>query len=315
MGKSKQGTKRNVRQQGHDRLEEMIPNGWRRSKHRDKQQHQIAPYIYVSSTASAYHRIWNYYCDWLAERGYRPKTLNEAIKYVAEYIGTLQVSPGRWGRLKSASTVRTYFAAVAKVLQLSARDYDLPSRDRKDIRRSRGAAEKKPSRSLGVQAVQSFQRGVGLRNKKELQQLRGSDLKFKDGEPWIIVQKGKGGLRRECPVWGTEEEKQNVIRRMQAAGDNLVWPRDTIPRHYDAHADRAYYASRMYLNLARDTDTLPYKEKYICRRDMYGIVFDKEAMQKTSRALGHERLSILATNYLWRVEEIRSQQVNSKEGI
>ena len=315
MSKTKQGAKRNVRQQGHDKLENMIHSGWGRSKHQDKQQHQANQHIYASATASSYHSNWNKFCDHLQKHDYHPKTLEEAIPYVDGYIEALKAESGRWGLPKKATTIRTYFAAVSKVLRLSCKDYDLPSRERKNIRRSRGVIGQKPSRSPKIQEIQAFQQCVGLRNKKELQQLRGTDLEFRDGEPWIIVQSGKGGLRRTCPVCGSTEEKQNVIRRMQAAGDGLVWPKGTIPSHYDAHADRAYYASRMYLDLARDTDSLPRKDRYICRKEMYGTIYDKRALREVSHALGHDRLEIIAEHYLWRVEVIRSQQVNSKEGI
>ncbi|WP_172807850.1 hypothetical protein [Christensenella intestinihominis] len=50
--------------------------------------------------------------------------------------------------------------------------------------------------------------------------------------------------------------------------------------------------------MERPMDGLDRKEKYYCRRDKKGIVYDRQAMLYVSRQLGHNRVSVIAGNYL-----------------
>ena len=83
---------------------------------------------------------------------------------------------------------------------------------------------------------------------------------------------------------------------MISAGDNRVW--DKIPQVMDVHKYRSDYATSMYKSLARDTTKLSKKELYFCRKDLKGVWYDKLAMYKTSKALGHNRISVIAGHYL-----------------
>ena len=80
---------------------------------------------------------------------------------------------------------------------------------------------------------------------------------------------------------------------------------DTALRGY-----RADYANRVYKMFARNVDSIPYdtyhhglrawiqSEVYICRKDEAGKRLDKQAMFKCSKALGHNRIDVVAINYL-----------------
>ena len=39
-------------------------------------------------------------------------------------------------------------------------------------------------------------------------------------------------------------------------------------------------------------------DRYVCRRDRAGVVYDKAAMLQVSRMLGHNRISVIAGHYL-----------------
>lgn len=39
-------------------------------------------------------------------------------------------------------------------------------------------------------------------------------------------------------------------------------------------------------------------DAYVCRGDLQGIVYDRKAMEIASKALGHNRISVIAGHYL-----------------
>lgn len=70
-----------------------------------------------------------------------------------------------------------------------------------------------------------------------------------------------------------------------------------IPKYAPIHEWRAAYARTLYAGLARAVADIPPKERYICRAERAGIVYDKKAMAVVSHMLGHARLDVV-TNYL-----------------
>lgn len=318
MGKKRQHESRSVRMLGHDEIERMYQHGAgsHRQKHLDKHdeehgQEAMDNSIYSRKTGSDYRDNWNRYCDAMRDAdfrvdGHRPRTLAEAAQYMPYYLKELESRPGRFGSDHlSAWTVRAYFAAPAKVLGLSASDYNLPSRYRDDVQRSRGNHQTADFSLEKNWDLVEFQRCVGARHFKELTQITGRDLVYIDGHPCIHVH-GKGGRERDIPITGRPDEVQRVVDRLQAAGSSAVWPADSIPKHYDVHADRAYYACKVYLEHARPLEDLHWKEKHYCRGQLKGLVYDKAAMEVASQALGHSRTSVIAESYLWRLEEVKN---------
>ena len=84
---------------------------------------------------------------------------------------------------------------------------------------------------------------------------------------------------------------------MQAAGSDRVF--EKIPGAADIHGYRRQYALKYYLQIARPLNTLAKNQKYYCRGDKHGNVYDKAAMLEVSHALGHNRLNIIAAHYLY----------------
>ena len=87
-----------------------------------------------------------------------------------------------------------------------------------------------------------------------------------------------------------------VLEMMQGAGNGKVFSH--IPGAADIHGYRREYATAYYKAIARPVDTLKQQEKYICRKDKRGIVYDRRAMLEVSRSLGHNRVDVIAGHYL-----------------
>lgn len=298
---------------GRQKLDEMFERGKSTSKHKDKIANKAsgqgyvpdASKIYIDHTLHDYAKHWEDYCDAMRAAdfkvdGHRPRTLDEAAKFMPDYIDILKSRPGKTpGSTYSAWTIRAYFAGCAKVLGLSAKDYDLPTRRRRDIVRSRGTAarDKHFSEKNNAELV-NFCKCTGLRNKSELQKITGANLTTdKDGNPAIRIV-GKGKKERISRIIGTPEQIQQVVQRMQNAGDNKVWPH--VPSCADIHDYRAVYAQNYYNMLARDPKDIPLKERYCCKGDQKGKWYDRKAVIEVSKQLGHARANVIVEHYLGR---------------
>ena len=130
---------------------------------------------------------------------------------------------------------------------------------------------------------------------------------FPDHEYFINHRSDKGGRYRYAPIIG--EHKQQIIDRMRATAPNeKVWLH--VPGNADVHGYRSDYATMLYKKYARSIDQIPYdkvkkgtgiryqSEVYACRKDEKGKKLDKKAMFKASKALGHNRLDVVANNYI-----------------
>lgn len=308
--RGKRADTNSVRFMGHQRLQEMFSAGKGTSKHADKQvgPDALRGKIYMDDTCNQYHKHWDDYCDSMRRAGYtvnghKPRTFEEAAGYMPQYLQELQARPGaRPGTTFSAWSTRAYFSASAKVLGLSAKDYDLPVRRRADITRSRGEAVRDRHFSTANNAaLVDFCRATGLRSRKELQQIKGTDLVDLGGGSYAIRVHGKGGRWRDAPIYGTPAQVGAVVDRLRAAGDGRCWP--SVPSCADIHSYRADYAARVYQAHARPPEAVPPADRYHCKGDMRGYCFDRRAMMVASQALGHSRLSVIASHYLYKLVE------------
>lgn len=264
------------------------------SKHKAKADGTVQEHIYSYNTYRTYMRHCNYFVRWCAQNapeGQKLRTLEDCRPYAADWLRS-RIDAGY-----SAYTIKLQAAALCKLYGCAAADLRLPStptRHRADITRSRGTAVRDADFSTERnQEIISFCRCTGLR-RRELATIRGTDLVWgADGKAYIHVTHGKGGRERDAIVLDNDPA---VIARMQAAGDDLVWPR--IPSHMDVHGYRADYATALYNRVARDITAIPSTEQYHCRGDRAGVVYDRIAMLYVSRALGHNRISVIAGHYL-----------------
>ncbi len=280
-------------------FDEMFDKGFGEPKFLHKKTGDIKDKIYSYETRDDYKKScirFVKYCK--AEHGCR--TLKQCKKYVNEYLKS------RFHL--SSSTVALDKSAIVKLYQCSPDDFiKTPPRRRADIKRSRLPAERDKHFSEKNNADYiNFCKSVGGRA-GEISVLRGTDLEFINGKPFIhFTRNTKGGRKRYAPVIG---EVDLVIDMMQKAGDGKVF--EKIPSNADTHSYRAEYAKALYNMLERPIDKIPYdqinkgtgykyqSEVYVCRGDKKGIKYDRKAMLQVSRALGHNRVSVIASNYLY----------------
>ena len=140
---------------------------------------------------------------------------------------------------------------------------------------------------------------------KRLEMLQ--DTRLFEGDYFTHVRNGKGGRERMSPIIGPNTE-QIVERIKSTPAEEKVWQH--IHQSADIHGYRAEYATIIYKAKARAIEEIPYdrvnkgsgrkyqSDVYICRKDEAGRKLDKVAMLVCSKALGHNRISVVADNYI-----------------
>ena len=137
--------------------------------------------------------------------------------------------------------------------------------------------------------------------------LRDALILFREDDCFIHHRQDKGGRSRFAPIIGPDREK--IIQRFKDTGEKeKVWLH--VNRSADIHSYRADYAGRVYRKYARDITAIPYDrvnrgtgrrfqtDVYVCRKDERGKKLDKRAMLLCSKALGHNRIGVVADHYL-----------------
>lgn len=140
---------------------------------------------------------------------------------------------------------------------------------------------------------------------KRLEMLQ--DTRLFEGDYFTHVRNGKGGRERMSPIIGPNME-QIVERIKSTPAEEKVWQH--IHQSADIHGYRAEYATIIYRAKARAIEEIPYdrvnrgtgrkyqSEVYTCRKDEAGRKLDKAAMLVCSKALGHNRIEVVANNYI-----------------
>ena len=133
------------------------------------------------------------------------------------------------------------------------------------------------------------------------------DTRMFNGDYFIYVRSGKGGRERISPIVG-KNDLQIIERIRNTASDEKVWQH--VNSNADIHGYRAEYATTIYKAHARPIEDIPYDkvnkgtgkryqgDVYVCRKDESGKKLDKAAMLICSKALGHNRISVVADNYI-----------------
>lgn len=263
-------------------------------------------YIYSWSTYRAYLQHANQFASWIERNHPKCRTLEQARQYVDDWISE-RIAEG-----KSAYTLKLEAAALAKLYGCSTKDFRTrtPERIRSEITRSRGEKVRDAHFSETKNAeIISFCRCTGLR-RHELEKIRGDQLiQNKDGSFSVSVISGKGGRDRIAPIIGDPEEIRAVVDRMRSAGSEKVWPK--VHNAMDVHSYRSEYAMRIYQEHARPIEQIrsmriqdpdrsgrTVSAVYTCRGDFSGKEYDRAALLEASRALGHNRVSVVAQHYL-----------------
>ncbi len=282
------GRRRSIVRQGVDKLLSMAAFG--ESKHADKKVNGGFPArdkIYSSVTMDSYIDYATRFLRW-AQKTHGCRYLEEALEYAGEYLEQRIQTCSAW-------TVRAEAAGLAKLYQCSMDSFgvELPVRSRDDIEQHRGekwighfSPEKHPD-------LEAFCTASGLR-RHEVAAASPLDVS-KENDQVFVGTVGKGGKYRRALC--LNDEPWRIAQEAMAAGRDRIF--DHIPKYAPIHAYRAKYAQTIYDNLARPVDTIPQKERYVCRGNKKGIVYDKKALAQVSMALGHQRLDVIADNYLY----------------
>jgi len=240
------------------------------------------------------------------------KTLAEARQYVNPYLQH-HINQGY-----SPYTQKTIASALAKLYGCSTKDFiSTQTRHRANITRSRKGKAK--FSEVNNKEFVDFCGATGLR-RHEIKNLRPENLGYDEstGKYMLVGIKGKGGRLRDCPILFQEKigkatnaptntnvvEGENasighkVIERIKYTPANeRVWSK--IPSRADIHSYRADYCKSLYELHARSVADIPISDRYYCRKDLKGVIYDKRAMAVVSRALGHNRIGVIAGNYLY----------------
>jgi hypothetical protein len=154
-----------------------------------------------------------------------------------------------------------------------------------------------------LESIPDEQRAPSVTKRLEMLQ----DTRMFQEEWFIHVRNGKGGRERLSPIIG-KNAGQIIERISNTPAEETVWQH--IHNSADIHGYRAEYATAIYKAHARKLQDIPYdrvnrgtgkryqSEVYTCRKDEAGKKLDKVAMLVCSKALGHNRISVVADNYI-----------------
>ena len=154
-----------------------------------------------------------------------------------------------------------------------------------------------------LNALQAGERSAAADKRLEMLQ----DTRLFDEEYFTHVRNGKGGRERLSPIIG-QFAGQIIGRIRETPAEEKVW--QYVNTNADIHGYRAEYATAIYKAHARPIQDIPYdrvhrgtgrryqSEVYTCRKDEAGKKLDKAAMLVCSKALGHNRISVVADNYI-----------------
>lgn len=332
MGRKNKAYSKTLHQQAYDRLTSMQAFGT--SKKEAKAAGTDGDKIFSFNTYQTYWKHTKYFLGYIKEHHPECTTLRSAKKYANEWLQSrADAGLSAWTVQTEAKALGKLYG-----IKPSDPDYfNPPTRHRVEIKRSRGAAarDRHFSEKNNAELV-AFCRGTGLR-RSELQELRGADLVTKDqieariavletqdpssNELSVLrdtryfseithfarVRNGKGGRSRMAPIVGKDAGR--IVARMEATpAEKKVW--EHVSSNADIHGYRSDYATSLYKAYARDINEIPYDRVhkgtghryqsgvYNCRKDEVGKKLDKAAMFLCSKALGHNRVEVVASNYL-----------------
>lgn len=248
-----------------------------------------SPYIHSFDTYNTYVSKATTFGEW-AKKTYGERDVTKMRRYVKPYLESLTA------RDLSPFSIRTYAQALAKLYGCESTDFkfDFAPRTRSVIKRSRNAVKNYDPKNY--RHITGFIDATGLR-RHEVLAIRRKEIYFRDGVLYVFVRQGKGGKQREVPILVEDEAAVLTARDRVTGDDEKLFRKSEIPTRVPCHAHRAKFAARRYKKLARPIEDVPRNERYVCRKDMKGLVLDKAAMQQVSKLLGHNRIGIVALSY------------------
>ena len=254
--------------------------------------------IYSIKTMQTYLQVANEYGNWLKEQGIkRPEDYDIAKEMTRDYLEY------RDAQGLSAWTINRDRAALSKIFGERI-EYDTTTRT-KDITRSRYECEyeKHYNPNGKYKHLFDFCKATGLR-RHEVEQIKPTDLKERDGRYFVVVQQGKGGKYRESFILPQYQKEVLTLFRDRQGEEKLF---DKVPRNIDIHSLRGQYAKGVYNHIIEHKEDKDFLRKdydcrlkgtYYMRGDYKGNNFDKEYVEVVSKCLGHNRIDTSICSYL-----------------
>lgn len=296
MGKwAKKRAKNTIKDEIYNRLSKLFKAGNGRSRNVDKRNGVDREYIYSSKTYETYHNECKRFAVWCRKTHPEVKHLKQCKQYVNEYLEH-QISLN-----KSPWTLTTQKAALAKLFDVDYNSFiGTPPRERSKIKRSRNSVSRDKNISAETEKfLSTITSATGLR-RNELCKITGDSLRYdSSGRPYLhIIRGSKGGRIRDALLIGaTPEETEYIVGLFKSAGKMKLLPK--VSSAYDNHRYRAEYAKRLYQHFARNIDEIPKKERIYLRKDRKGEILDRRCLKYISSCLGHSRIDVLYSNYLY----------------
>ena len=297
------GKRANFRREYNQLLSSHIRFG--ESKHVVKQQmlkkakENDTPYepikgIYSKATLKTYQKACEQFSTYLRTKHPEVKRFANGRPFIEEWLESLRDDHSAW-------TLATYGSGVACAYDIRKTDimFDFPERSRENIIRSRENISYRNSDPKYEDAI-TFCKATGARRGGVLRVTKKDIRQKEDGtyEIFLREKNGMSGYRQVLPEF--QEEVLRIINEspgyLLPDGENRVFRKNMLPT--ELHSNRAFYASKLY-DYYEGLGTYTTGEKYYCRKDMKGIVFDKGILKAVSEQLFHHRLDVVVTNYLY----------------
>ena len=254
--------------------------------------------IYSIQTMKTYLQVANEYGNWLKEQGIkRPEDYDIAKAMTRDYLEY------RDAQGLSAWTINRDRAALSKIFGERIQ-YDTTTRT-KDIVRSRFSCEyEKHYNPQGkYKTLFDFCKATGLR-RHEVEQIKPTNLKERDGRFFVVVEQGKGGKYRESFILPQYQKEVLELFKNRQGEEKLF---DKVPKNIDIHSLRGEYAKGVYNHIIEHREDKDFLRKdydcklkgtYYMRGDYKGNSFDKEYVEVVSKCLGHNRIDTAICSYL-----------------
>lgn len=153
---------------------------------------------------------------------------------------------------KTASTIHSYLTPLCKATGVELAEIEKPIRHASEFSRSSGIGKADGGRPAELNAM------IGLRE-DELRQLRGSDIKERNGNTSVIVRRGKGGKYQEQKVL---PEDAAAVRKFFDGSEHKVFRMNEFVSGFDYHGQRREHAYKMLVYYTERLKTEPgYRKK------------------------------------------------------
>ena len=335
MGRKNKTYYKDLHQQAYEKLNKMQAFG--ESKKEAIKNGTDINKIFSYNTYQTYWKHTKYFVKYINEKHPECTTLKSAKKYVKEWLQTrvdkglsawtIQTEAKALGKLYGIRPGdKDYFEAPKRERKEIKRSRVSTERDKhfsttnndELIKFCKGTGLRRSELS-NLKGKDLMRRETILYNIKKLEKLEMKTPRqekmlgvMKDADAfekseYFIYTKGKGGRERISPIVG--ENVEQIVERIKTTPKNSkVW--EFVNTNADIHSYRAEYATNMYKQYARPIEEIPYDrvnkgtgkkfqgDVYTCRKDEAGKKLDKQAMKMCKKALGHNRLEVVANNYI-----------------